>query len=212
MLAEDEPCLEKLGIQAIKQPGEFWEKLNQLPVIRHGLPKDAKRALEKALPDPKMEYSVVRREAGLGSLGQQRFVAIANWEGGFLAREAKAMVPSACLWLEGHTGHHRSYYEEAIRSAVRSHDPYQFIVGRWLIRRLSPDSNPIEIMAVPKKKDEETFLRVMGAEAANVHLGSKRPIKRILQDMDGRKSNWLRDAAKLMARMVERDWKEYRKR
>jgi hypothetical protein len=58
----------------------------------------------------------------------------------------------------------------------------------------------------------ETFLRVMGAEAANVHLGSKRPIKRILQDMDGRKSNWLRDAAKPMARMVEREWKQYRKR
>jgi hypothetical protein len=212
VLAEHEGCLEKLGIQSLKQPDDFWEKLNQLPVIRHGLPKNAKQVLEKALPDPKMEYRVVRREAGLGSLGQQRFVAIANWEGGFLAREAKAMVPSACSWLEGPTGHHRSYYEEVIRSAVRSHDPYQSIVGSWLVRRLSPDSNPIEIMAVPKKKDEETFLRVMGTEAANVHVGSKQSVKKILRDMDGRKSNWLRDAAKPMARMVERDWKEYRKR
>ena len=212
VLAEHEPCLEKLGIQSLKQPDDFWEKLNQLPVIRHGLPKNAKQVLEKALPDPKMEYRVVRREAGLGSLGQQRFVAIANWKGGFLAREAKAMVPSACSWLEGPTGHHRSYYEEVIRSAVRSHDPYQSIVGSWLVRRLSPDSNPIEIMAVPKRKDEETFLRVMGTEAANVHVGSKQSVKKILRDMDGRKSNWLRDAAKPMARMVERDWKQYRKR
>jgi hypothetical protein len=177
-LAEHDPWLEKLGIQSLKQPDDFWEKLNQLPVIWHGLPKNAKQVLEKvmekALPDPKMEYRVVRREAGLGSLGQQRFVAIANWKGGFLAREAKAMVPSACSWLEGPTGHHRSNYEEVIRSAVRSHDPYQSIVGSWLVRRLSPDSNPIEIMAVSKGKDEETFLRVMGTEAANVHVGSIR--------------------------------------
>ena len=212
VLAEQEQHLEKLGIECIKPPGDFWKKLRHLPVVQHGLPKDIKQVLEKTLPDPKMEYRVVRREAGLGSLGQQRFVAIANWEGGFIAREAKAVVPSASSWLEGHTGRHQSYYQEAIASAVRSHDPYQQIVGTWLVRRLSPDSNPIEIMSLPKKKDEETLLRAMGSETANVHLGTKRAARKILQDMDGRKSNWLRDAAKKMARLVEQDWKEYRKR
>ena len=212
VLAEREQHLEKLGIQCIKPSGDFWKKLRHLPVVLQGLPKDIKQVLEKTLPDPKMEYRVVRRKAGLGSLGQQRFVAIANWKGGLIAREAKAVVPSASSWLEGRTSRYQSNYQKAIATAMRSHDPYQQIVGRWLIRRLSPDSNPIEIMALPTKKDEVTLLRAMGSETANVHLGTKGSVKKILQDMDNRKSNWLRDAAKQMARVVEQDWKEYRKR
>ena len=86
----------------------------------------------------------------------------------------EALLPSACLWLEGRTGRFQSYYREAINSAVRSNDPLQTVGGRWLTRRLSPDSNPIEIADLPKKRDEEKLLYAMGAEATNVHLGSKR--------------------------------------
>ena len=49
----------------------------------------------------------------------------------------------------------------------------------------------------------------MGTEAANVHLGSKRAISRILLDLRGRKAGWLRSAAKEMAKATERDWKKY---
>lgn len=210
VLAERERNLEKLGIAAIKPPPDFWEKLIAHPAV-NALPPQAKQALEKALPDQKMDYKVVRREAGMGSLGQQRFVAIADWQGGCLAREAKAMVPSACVWLNGKNGHRQSYYQEAIRGAVRSHDPYQMIAGSWLIRRLSPDSNPIEIDDLPKERDEEALLYAMGSEAANVHLGTSGAARRIVKDLRRRKSNWLRSAAKEMAKTREREWKEYRK-
>jgi hypothetical protein len=49
----------------------------------------------------------------------------------------------------------------------------------------------------------------MGAEAANVHLGSGRRVKRILADAGGRKSSWLRAAAKDMAKVMEREWKAF---
>jgi hypothetical protein len=156
-----------------------------------------------------LDYKVVRREAGLGSLGQQRFVAIAAWEGSCIAREAKAMLPSSSVWLNGQTGYRRFYYEEAIESAVRSHDPFQKVVGRWLIRRLSPESNPIEIADLPQERDEETLLHAMGSEAANVHLGSESQTKNILKDLRRRKANWLRAAAKDMAKAMEREWKDY---
>jgi hypothetical protein len=211
VLAEHEHKLGKLGIDSFKPPTDFWGKLNRLPVVTRPLGSDVKRALEKALPDPKMEYKLVRRQAGLGSLGQQRFVAIANWQGGCIAREAKAVLPSACTWLEGKLGHGRSYYQQAISSAIRSHDPYQEIVGSWLIRRLSPDSNPIDIQDLPKRPDEQMLLHAMGSESANVHLGTKSQVHNILKDLENRKSNWLRDAAKRMARAVEKEWKEYRK-
>ena len=211
VLAEREQKLGKLGVDSFKPPTDFWEKLNQLPVIRRPLPINARRALEKTLPDPRMAYKVVRRQAGLGSLGQQRFVAIAMWEGGFVAREAKATLPSACSWLQDEAGSQQSFYERAIRSAVRSPDPFQIIEGSWLIRRLSPDSNPIDIQTLPKHRDEQLLLHSMGAEAANVHLGSKRQVAAIQKDLRSRKSNWLRSAAVEMAQMVEKDWKHYRK-
>jgi hypothetical protein len=93
----------------------------------------------------------------MGSLGQQRFVAIGSWEGGHIAREAKAILPSACVWLQGHIGRSQSYYEKAIQSAVRSHDPFQKIRGTWLIRRLSPESNPLRLPTCPKSATKKRF-------------------------------------------------------
>jgi hypothetical protein len=200
-----------LGVDSFKPPPDFWSKLDRLPAIRRPLARDVKRALEKTLPDPRMEYKVVRRQAGLGSLGQERFVAIGDWEGGLLAREAKAMVPSACCWLNDEGSRSQSSYERAISSAVRSRDPFQVIEGSWLIRRLSPDSNPIDIQTLPKHRDEQMLLRAMGSEAANVHLGSKRQVANIQKDLRKRKSNWLRVAAAKMAQEVEADWKRYKK-
>ena len=100
-------------------------------------------------------------------------------------------------------------YEKTISSAVRSHDPFQIVFGNWLIRRLSPDSNPIEIDKLPKERDECALLRAMGREAANVHLGTKNQVKRVLRDLSLKKPNWLRRAGKKMAKAVEKDWRKY---
>ena len=123
------------------------------------------------------------------------------------------MVPSACSWLKDEVGHRQSWYEKAISSAVRSPDPFQLIDGSWLIRRLSPDSNPIDIQELPKHSDEETLLTAMGslkaAEAA--FKGREKPDQEILEDLKRRKRGWLRDAAIRMAKALEKDWKHYRK-
>jgi hypothetical protein len=211
VLAEREQKLGKLGVESFKPPSNFWEKLNELPAVRQPLAKNLKRALEKTLPEPGIEYKVVRRQAGLGSLGQERFVAIAKWQGGCIAREAKLMVPSACSWLNDEIEQGQPWYEKAISSAVRSSDPFQVVDGLWLIRRLSPDSNPIDIQTLPKHSDEAMLLAAMGSEAANVHLGTKSQTRKILSDLKMRKRGWLKDAAVCMAKVLEKDWKRYRK-
>lgn len=137
VLAERDQKLGKLGVDSFKLPSIFWEKLNRLPVLRQPLAKDLRRALEKTLPEAGIEYKVVTRQAGLGSLGQERFVAIADWQGGYIAREAKLMVLSACSWLNDEIRHRQSFYEKAISSAIRSPDPFQVIDGSWLIRSVS---------------------------------------------------------------------------
>lgn len=211
VLAEEEMQLEKLGIESLKPPQSFWQNLTARVSIRGHLPRDVKYALEKTLPTPDLKYRIVRREAGLGSLGQLRLVAIADCRGGYIAREAKKLLPSANMWLNGKRSHSQSYYAKTMNSAVRSPDPYQKIIGTWLIRRLSPDSNPIKIETLPKKRDEGILLQAMAMEAANVHLGTAHRRRAILSDLRRRGRYWLHHDAKKMAKVVLREWKEYRR-
>jgi hypothetical protein len=209
VLAEQQRNLERLGVKEIVPPKNFWKKLNQRPAVRLAIPRVAKDALEAELPKG-LDYRVVRREAGTGSLGRQRFVAIGEWKGGYIAREAKAVTPSACAWLDERKRSSRSYYEDAIERAVRSCDPFQKTIKGWLIRRLSPDSNPIEIADWPAKRDERALLHAMGCETANIHLGTTGQSRKILNDLQRRRSSWLQTAAKGMAKAIERDWKDYK--
>jgi hypothetical protein len=211
VLAERQQKLGKLGVDSFKPPPDFWAKLDEHPTARKPLAPNVKRVLEKTLPDSRMEYKVVRRQAGLGSLGQERFVAIGDWEGGLIAREAKAMLPSSCVWLAGERGKNQFLYETAIRSSIRSPDPFQVVEGSWLIRRLSPDSNPIDIQTLAGHADESMLLHAMGQETANVHLGSKRQVANIKKDLSKRNPKWLRQAGGRMAKLVEKDWQRYRK-
>ena len=90
VLAERQQKLGRLGVDSFKPPSNFWEKLNRLPAVRQPLARDLKRALDKTLPEAGNEYKVVRRQAGVGSLGQERFVAIAKWQGGCILREKRS--------------------------------------------------------------------------------------------------------------------------
>ena len=209
VLAENETDLEQLGFQSLKPAPDFWRKLQRHPPVRTGqLPKDAGVAIQATLPQSCTPYKVVRRRAGLGSLGQPRFVAIANWQGGCIAREAKAYLPSACVWLAGHAARRPRYYEQLITSAVRSRDPYQRVNRGWIIRRLSPDSNPIEIVDLGQR-DDEVLLYAMAQETANVHLGTQKKVQHVLRDLRGRKAKWLRTAGKAMAKLMTHEWEEY---
>jgi hypothetical protein len=85
------------------------------------------------------------------------------------------------------------------------------VEGSWLIRRLSPDSNPIDIQTLAGHADESMLLHAMGQETANVHLGSKRQVANIKKDLSKRNPKWLRQAGGRMAKLVEKDWQRYRK-
>jgi hypothetical protein len=51
----------------------------------------------------------------------------------------------------------------------------------------------------------------MGKEVANVHLGTRKRIKSVLKDLHTRGKNWLRRADKEMAKVTEKEWKQYKK-
>ena len=128
---------------------------------------------------------------------------------GKIAREVKALGPSACAWAgEGH-GLTTIFYQSMLDQTVRCRDPFLRREGNWLVRRLSPYCSRIELTALPKKRDEGKLLYAMGWETANVHLGSPKAIKVIQRDLSKRKAKWLPGAAKQMTSVTISDWRDW---
>ena len=177
---------------------------------KKGLPPGLEKLLFEDLPKPRLSCRVVHRVAGLGSLGRPRFVALADWHGGFVAREAKGMLPSACVWAQGKHAGEATRLPAAWLQAVRCQDPFLRVAGKWLLRRLAPHCSRIELSSLPKKKDEEHLLRAMGWEAANVHLGTRGAAKKISRDLAARPAEWLREGAAKMVDCVNEDWQAWR--
>jgi Uncharacterized protein conserved in bacteria (DUF2252) len=208
VLAERYRWLRDLAIARLRDQRPFWERLEALPDAAPGHSR-ARRLLRAALP-PKLAPRFVQRRAGAGSLGRVRLVALADWRGGMIAREAKPLAPSAWLWARGLRLRPPRYAELNAR-AVRVPDPFLEVHGKWLIRRLAPDSSRIELSSLPRNREEDRLLWMMGWETANMHLSRPRQVPRIRADLEHRKRNWLARAAGRMAQAVERDWRKWRK-
>ena len=213
VLGEHHLWLRELAQGDLRDPAAYWKKLTDLPTYKGKLPKSASKALEALLPEPNgSDYRIVHRIAGLGSLGRQRFVALADWRGAKIAREAKALAPSACLWASGGRGSEKIHCEEILRSAIRSPDPFVHLRGKWIVRRLAPDCSRIELSQLPKKRDEYRLLREMGRETANVHLGTPKARKAIQRDLRARPAKWLHKASDAMLEATLTDWKNWKTR
>ena len=157
------------------------------------------------MPETGLEVRLLRRRAGLGSLGRERYVALAQWRGGLIAREAKALAPSAATWAARQKGAAPVRYQEMLDHAVRCPDPFVRVQKKWILRRLAPDCSRIELSAMPKERDEIRLLHAMGWETANIHLGSARA-KTILTDLTKRRRTWLIDEARRMEKAVTADF------
>jgi Uncharacterized protein conserved in bacteria (DUF2252) len=209
VLEEHHVWLRRLAQSALRDPVPFWHRMDALRPARGPVSRSARRALESMLPAPKLKYRVVHRVAGLGSLGRQRLVALAERGSGRIAREAKGLAPSACTWaLDRPTS--KVDYEKAITSAVRVPDPFVSLRRRWIVRRLAPDCSRMELASLPRERDEAKLLYAMGWETANIHLGTNRARKKILRDLRRRSVGWLEDAARRMRDAVLEDWKQWR--
>jgi hypothetical protein len=209
VLSEKHPLLREAVTSRLRDPTLFWEKFSALPTIGH-VPAKVRLMLKQAMPERGLAFRVAHRRAGLGSLGRERFTAIAEWRGGKIAREAKALLPSACAWAGG-LSNNEIYYLRMLSNAVRAPDPFLAVDNGWVLRRLSPYCSRIELSQLPRGHDEEKLLRAMGRELANVHFGTRRGVAAVRRDLPQRKSNWLRQAAEIMAEATLKDWKEWRK-
>ncbi len=180
VLEESHEWLRAIAESKLRDPVVFWGKLDRLPAVKGEIPESAREAIEHLLPEPGMRYRLARRVAGLGSLGRPRLVAIAEWKGGRVAREAKALLPSALYGLNPKRAPEEILYAAILRRAVRCPDPYVQTRGHWIVRRLSPHCSRIELEALGTSRGELRLLEAMGRETANIHLGTEEKRRAIL--------------------------------
>ncbi len=211
VLEEEHGWLRAIAESKLRDPVVFWQKMDKLALVRGGAPESAREALEHLLPERGIQYRLARRVAGLGSLGRVRLVAIADWKGGRVAREAKALAPSASHWADPSVPR-EILYGVILRRAVRCPDPYVQLRGHWIVRRLSPHCSRIELDALGTAKGEIRLLEAMGRETANIHAGTEEKRRSILKDLRQRKATWLAKAAQDMADKVGKDWRVWRER
>ena len=209
VLEEHHPHLRALATAADRDPATFWGKMAKLlDDPPSDPPADARAALEASLPATglKAEYRA-RPGAGVGSLGRPRYVALVEWAGGRVCREAKAAAPPATAWARGASAPCRA--GEAAGRAVRAPDPIYRLAGRWVVRRLGPRSSRVELGPL-RSSDLGRVLRAMGAETANVHLGTPGVGDAIQADLGRRAGGWLAEAARSMADLMAADWAAWR--
>jgi uncharacterized protein (DUF2252 family) len=212
VLEEHHGFLRTLALSEARDPVKFWAKLQALPKPQIKVPSTLARILIDSLPDRSLPFTLKGRVAGLGSLGRIRVVALAEWNGGLVAREAKAVAPSAYWWAMGAKGQPRIWAGEIQDRAVRQKDPCWRLYPAWTVRRLSAHCGKIEVASLPKKKDEEKLLQAMGFETANIHQGSPKAVPAVRKDLAKRFRKWLFHAARDMADAVTRDFDQFRKR
>jgi hypothetical protein len=215
VLEEEHPTLRGLAQSRLREPAVFWRKFTG------GLGTRAQHANPRALQfitqswptggSAKMPVLRRRPRIGMGSLGKPRFAAAGEYVGGWLAREVKAITPSACLWAAG-ADDSSLHYAQILRTAVRCLDPIARPCDGWLVRRLAPDCSRIELETLELVDDEAHLLRAMGWETANIHLNAPGNATRILSDLKKRPKGWLRDAAKVMGELCRADWKAWKNR
>lgn len=211
ILAEKHQWLRLMALGELRDPVHFWAKMTGLPGYKGEVPEEVRILFANALPAPNMEYELKRRVAGLGSLGHPRILALTKSRGSWIAREAKAIRPSAWVWAKGAEGM-EIFGPKLADLAIRVKDPFVSFSNRWLVRRLAPDCSRIELSSLPKSRDEERLLYTMGREIANMHFGTPRAISAVKRDLAKRKSRWLHEASKEMLAATLKDWKEWRKR
>ncbi len=213
ILAEKNDWLRRLAQGELRNPIAFWRKMDGMNTIEKELPESASQLLKKQLPDKDLPHRIVARRSGLGSLGRQRFVALAEWRGGRIAREVKASAPSAWEWANPKTTKTVNASQKLASKAVRCPDPFLSVNKSWICRRLAPDCSRVELGTLHDEENAVRLLYAMGFETGNIHLASPKAIPIILKDLETRGgSEWLQAAAEAMTKATKTDWKDWKNR
>jgi hypothetical protein len=207
LLHESNLKLRKAVTVSNGQRRKFWDKLH---AYKDAHPPTAVRvALTYALPEGSTVERFATRRVGSGSLGRPRFLIIGDWRGGHVVREAKALAPSAWTWAHGPKSA-RSRFMDAAGGAYRAPDPFLRVRGRFVIRRIAPDSRKIELDDPANSDFSLDVLALMGADLGAIHAAQPTTAKAIVDYLETRPDGWLDEAVGVMVGAVHADYQAWR--
>ncbi|MDB5632541.1 MAG: hypothetical protein JWR49_1396 [Tardiphaga sp.] len=208
LLDQRQNWMRPYAIGADEGSGDFWKEVHAYPDAAP--PKPVAQALRASLPKHSKLIRFGARVAGGGSLGRQRFVAIAEWQGGYALREAKASVPSAWIWAHDRTSR-ISHLPAMANGKFRAPDPFLDLRARFVIRRIAPDSRKIELGAAAAAGLGIDVLQAMGFDLASIHAAGSLGAAPLQADLKKQPRGWLHAAAKTAEQAVQHDFMSWRK-
>lgn len=191
---------------------KFWtSEIDPLPDERP--PDDVMAGFAASLPEDATVVRTARRpKQGGGSLGRPRFVAVANWRGGRIVREAKAIAPSAWNWAHD-SAPAALGYEKMANGRYRSPDPWLRVHGRYVFRRLAADARKADLSRGEDHAaqgagmaDALRLLQAMSFDLGAIHAAEPGQPAAIAHDLEKRGADWLDVAAKAAAQWVRDDY------
>ena len=217
LLDERETWLRPYVACSDKQRRKFWEKdIDTLPTTDPDPPAKVIAGFRRVMPKRASIERLARRpKQGSGSLGRPRFVAIASWNGGRIAREAKALIPSAWDWAHGrHDAPSR--FADLSSGPHRSPDPWLRVENGFIFRRIAADSRKVNLLKNPDTNAAEPdasavakLLAAMGFELGAIHAADASRTQAIENDLDGRDPDWLHNAAEAASARVVADYEAW---
>jgi len=136
-------------------------------------------------------------------------VAVAEWRGGQIVREAKAFVPSAWNWARG-LSPDRSILLKVATGRFRSPDPLLDTDERFICRRIAADSTKVELGSHAGSKLQHKLLHAMGFDLGGIHAAQPRHARCIGEDLDERRASWLISATETASATIKKEHREWR--
>jgi hypothetical protein len=161
---------------------------------------------DKSFPAKAKIEGYTPRTKGGGSLGRPRFEALALWQSGHIAREAKALVPSGWDWA--HKKEKPSQFLKLAQGAYRSPDPFLHVHKGFIFRRIAADSRKLDFVGEIPEGLQSIFLEAMGQDIGSIHAAAEKNAE-ILHHLHTLPTTWLQDAADKAKVLVEKDFTKW---
>jgi hypothetical protein len=185
---------------------KFWKEVGKYPTAKP--PKKVASGLEESLPGGARVLRFCTCVKGGGSLGRPRYVAVAEWCGGQIVREAKALVPSAWDWARLRATD-RSLFVKLATGRFRSPDPFLHTDSRFIFRRIAADSRKADLGDKAGAHLGRDLMSAMGFDLAAIHAADRDSAKASAKDLQRRPADWLKAAAESAAAAVQREYEAW---
>ncbi|MDW6025753.1 DUF2252 family protein [Mesorhizobium sp. BAC0120] len=190
------------------RPKEFKAKLSDAKEATP--PSEVVESLLDQMPSGTTHVVYRKWQRGGGGLGRPRYLAIGQWHGGFVAREAKAMVPSAWCWA-GNASNATYTSLDLATARYRSPDPFMISRSGYMIRRLAADSQKLDADDALVRSDTADWFAGMGYDLASIHSAGRVSPDQVATDLRRRGDKWLSTGAELAVEQVKRDFHVWQK-